>query len=168
MQHRFILIILLSFCFWDGNSQSKDSFKSAINIAAGGIGGYGSLNYEHTFFSKKNYSIAPSAGFSFFRFYDYERKFNPDLLFPIRILGFRKWKSHQAVLGVGQTISSLVQANADFEKIRNNALSGSLILGYRFQKQNSRWTFQINYTPLFEHYKRFRNWGGLSVGYFLK
>lgn len=147
-------------------SQTNDYPKHTIVLDAGGIGGYGSLNYERTFFSKKDIFISFKTGFSLYRFKDFERKLNPDLFFPISFQSGLKYKSHHAIIGVGQTISSLVQASEDFgSKVRNNSLSASFIIGYRFQKNKKPFSFQIAYTPLFEHYDRFRNWGSLSFGY---
>lgn len=161
---KIFFITLFTSLFFIGKSQTEQS----IVLDIGGIASYGSLNYERSFFSKNNYTITGKVGFSFYRFRDYERDLNPDFFIPLSIQAFRNWKSHSAVFGIGQTFSSLVQASRDFKKIRNNGLSGSIILGYRFRKEESRFAFQIAYTPIFEHYERFQNWGGLSISYFLK
>ena len=159
--------MILSFLFFDGKSQTDFPKKNAVVLDLAGIGGYGSLNYQRIFFSKNNFIFSGKFGFSFFRFRDYERKLNPDLLFPFSLQVNKNWKSHSIIFGVGQTVSSIVQASENFDKkIRNNGWSGSLIIGYQFQKMNSPFFFQIAFTPLFEHYERFRNWGGLSIGYF--
>ncbi|MFK8008094.1 MAG: hypothetical protein AB8H03_17175 [Saprospiraceae bacterium] len=159
----FLLSMTLPFAL---KSQINTFPKHTIVLDAGGIGGYGSLNYERCFFSKKDFFISYRAGFSFYRFKDFERKINPDLLFPISIQGGLKYKSHHAILGFGQTISSLVQASRDFKsKIRNTSLSANFTIGYRFQKTGKPFSVQLSYTPLFEHYARFRNWGSLSFGY---
>ena len=165
LKNILLLFLIISFSFVL-KSQTSVFPKHTITLDAGGIGGYGSLNYERTFFSKKNYFISYKTGFSFYRFKDFERKLNPDLLFPTSLQAGLKHKSHHAILGLGQTISSLVQASDDFSsKIRNNSLSANFIIGYRFQKAGKPFSFQISYTPLFEHYDRFRNWGSLSFGY---
>lgn len=150
----------------DKNDISPVLSKNSILLDIGGIGGYGSLNYEYSFFEKKNIILSSRIGFSFFRFKDFERKFNPDLLFPLSIQLRKKWKNHAVLVGVGQTISSIVKTSNDFSrKIRKNRLNGNLSLGYRFQKKSKPFFFQITYTPLFERYERFRHWGGLGVGY---
>lgn len=159
----FLLFMTLTFTL---KSQTTIFPKHTIVLDAGGIGGYGSLNYERTFFSKKDFFISYRVGFSFYRFKDFERKFNPDLFFPINFQAGLKHKSHHAIFGFGQTISSLVQASNNFNsKIRNNSLSANFTIGYRFQKTGKPFSIQLSYTPLFEHYARFRNWGSLSFGY---
>jgi len=159
----FFLIVVFSISL---KSQTNIFPKHTIVLDIGGIGGYGSLNYERTFFSKNDFFISYKAGFSFYRLKDFEREINPDLLFPISLQYHRKFKNHQAVLGVGQTISSIVKASADFaSKIRRNRLSLSGIIGYRYQKDNRPFSIQISYTPIFERYKTFQHWGGISFGY---
>ncbi len=159
----FLLLLALPFAL---KSQTTTFPKHTIVLDAGGIGGYGSLNYERTFFSKKDLFISYRAGFSFYRFKDFERKINPDLFFPLSLQAGLGYKSHHAILGIGQTISSIVQASDNFNsKMRHNSLSANFILGYRFQKTGKPFSVQLSYTPLFEHYARFRNWGSLSFGY---
>jgi len=160
--------IIIFFCLSPLGLKSQEvSFpKHSIILDAGGIGGYGSLNYERTFFSKNDFFISYKAGFSFYRLKDFEREINPDLLFPLSLQYHRKFKSHQAVLGVGQTISSIVKASADFaSKVRRSRLSLSGIIGYRYQKDNRPFSIQISYTPIFERYKTFQHWGEISFGY---
>lgn len=147
-------------------SQTNTFPKHSIVLDAGGIGGYGSLNYERAFLLKKKHLLSYKVGFSFFRFKDFEREINPDLLFPISIQYNRKFKNHRAFLGLGQTISSIVKISSDFSsKVRKNRFSLSSIIGYRFQKDNNPFSIQISYTPILEHYKTFQHWGGISFGY---
>ena len=160
--------LILLFCFLPFILKSQEtSFpKHTIILDAGGIGGYGSLNYEHAFYLKKKHLLSYKVGFSFFRFKDFEREVNPDLLFPISIQYNRRFKNHRAFLGLGQTVSSIVKISSDFSsKVRKNRLSLSYIIGYRFQKDNNPFSIQISYTPIFEHYKKFQHWGGISFGY---
>ncbi|MFK7774231.1 MAG: hypothetical protein AB8F94_18930 [Saprospiraceae bacterium] len=159
----FLLLLTLPFSL---KSQTHKFPKHTIVLDAGGIGGYGSLNYERTFFSKKDFIISYRAGFSFYRFKDFERKINPDLLFPICLQYHQKFKNHQAVLGIGQTISSIVKSSSDFSsKVRRNRLSLNAILGYRYQKDHKPFSIQISYTPIFERYKIFQHWGSIGFGY---
>lgn len=162
----FITLLLVS----NLKSQSLDFPKHTFVFDIGGTGGYGSFNYERNILEKNNYFLSGKIGFSFIRLKDYETEFNPDLLFPITIQVGRRFKNHHAIIGVGQTVASIVQASSDFsKKIRNHSLSGNLVAGYRFQKRGKPLSIQVSYTPLFLQYKRFRHWGGLSIGYsFLK
>lgn len=165
MSYKILLFIILT-SFFEAKGQIYVSPKHSIILDAGGIGGYGSLNYERVFFSKKNYHLSYKAGFSFFRFKDYERELNPDFLIPMSIQIIRRFKNHNAVLGVGNTVSSIVKASSDFSsKIRKTSLSGSLIIGYRFQKINKPFSIQFSYTPIYQQSKRIRHWGSLGFGY---
>ena len=160
------LIFLFSLSPWILKSQDISFPKHTLVLDAGGIGGYGSINYEHAFYLKKEYLLSLKVGFSFFRLKDFERELNPDLLFPISIQYYQKFNHHQAVLGIGQTISSIVKSSSDFSsKVRKNRLSFSYIIGYRYQKDNNPFSIQISYTPVFEQYKTFQHWGGISFGY---
>jgi hypothetical protein len=159
----FFFFLLLPFIL---KSQNNTFLKHSIIIDIGGIGGYGSLNYERIFFSQKDFFLSGKTGLSFYRFKDFERKINPDLLFPINIQGGLRYKSHHAILGIGQTISSIVKASNNFNsKTRRNSMSANLTIAYRFQKKGKPYSVQISYNPLFEHYTRFRNWGSLNFGY---
>ncbi len=165
LKTKYLLFLFLFFFF---QSKSQETFipKHSIILEAGGIGGFGSLNYERLFISKTKYHFSYRVGFSFFRFKDFERKFNPDLLFPISIHFIKKYKNHSIVFGFGQTVSSIVKASSDFSsKVRKTSLNPSVILGYRFQRRNKPFSIQINYTPVFQQGERFRHWGNLGFGY---
>jgi len=160
--------LLFSFLIFFLQSKSQDLFypKYTVVLEAGGIGGLGSLNYERSFFSKNNYQFTYKAGLSFFRFKDYERAINPDVLFPLSIHFIKKYRNHYSVLGIGQTVSSIVRTSSDFSsKIRKTSLSTSFIIGYRFQKDNKPFSIQISYTPVFQQNERFRHWGSIGFGY---
>lgn len=159
----FFIFCLLPF----GLKSQEVSFpKHSIVLEAGGIGGYGSINYERAFYLKEKHLLSYKVGFSIFRFKDFERDLNPDLLFPISIQYNRKFNNHRSFLGVGQTVSSIVKASSDFSsKVRKTRLSLSYIIGYRFQRDNKPFFYQISYTPIFEQYKTFQHWGGISFGY---
>ena len=93
LKNILLLFLIMSFSFVL-KSQTSVFPKHTITIDAGGIGGYGSLNYERTFFSKKDIFISFKTGFSLYRFKDFERKLNPDLLFPTSLQAGLKHKSH--------------------------------------------------------------------------
>lgn len=161
------LVIIFFYLSPIGLKGQEVSFpRRAIILDMGGIGGYGSLNYESTFYLKNKHLFSYRAGLSFFRFKDFERELNPDLLFPFSIQYNLKFNHHQTFLGIGQTISSIVKASSDFStKVRKTRLNLSCIIGYRFQKENKPFFIQISYTPILEHYKAFQHWGGIGFGY---
>jgi len=163
----YFLIFSIFFLFsLNGKCQNTILSKHAVVLDIGGIGAFGSLNYERLLFSKNNNILTGKVGFSFFRFRDFEREVNPDLLFPLSFQYLKRRKSHHAVFGIGQTFTSIVKASRNFNgTVRENKLSGSIVIGYRFQKRDRPFFIQVNYTPIFEFYKRWRHWGGLSLGY---
>ena len=90
-----ILIIFLAFSLL-GNytfGQSSLGKLNEISLEAGGPGGFGSLNYHRYFKNTESLALNGKIGFSFFRFYDFQRKFNPDLLFPFGIELQRKYNN---------------------------------------------------------------------------
>ena len=163
---KIILFFFFLLFFFQSKSQDRFYPKHTFILEAGGIGGYGSLNYERLFLSRDKYQLSYRVGFSFFRFKDFEREFNPDLLIPFSIHFIKRYNSHAIVFGLGQTVSSIVKASSDFSsKVRKTSLNPSFILGYRFQKINKPFSFQINYTPVFQQGERFRHWGSIGFGY---
>ncbi len=162
----FFIFVLFCFSPFGLKSQEISFPKHSIILDAGGIGGYGSINYERAFFLKKKHLISYKVGASIFRFKDFERELNPDLLFPISVQYNRNFKNHRTFLGIGQTISSIVKASSDFStKVRKTRFSLSYIIGWRFQKTNNPFSFQVSYTPILERYTTFQHWGGISFGY---
>lgn len=163
---KIIFFFFFLLFFFQSKSQERFYPKHTVVLEAGGVGGYGSLNYERSFLLRKNHHLAYKVGFSFFRFKDYEREFNPDILLPISIQLVKKFRNHYTILGFGKTISSIVKASPDFSsKIRKTSLSSSFILGYRFQKENKPFSIQISYNPVFQQGERFRYWGSIGFGY---
>ena len=166
----YYLLFLICFLFsLNGKCQNTILSKHAIVLDLGGISAFGSLNYERLLVSKNNNILTGKIGFSIFRFRDFEREVNPDLLFPLSIQYLKRKKSHHAVLGIGQIFSSVVKTSRNFNgTVRENKLSGSIVIGYRFQKRDRPFFIQASYTPIFEFYKTWWHWGGLSLGYNFK
>ena len=161
------LLVLIGFLFsLEGKCQATILSKHSVVLDLGGISAYGSLNYERLLFSKNNNVITGKVGFSSYRLKDFERKFNPDMIFPLSVQYLKKRNNHHAVFGIGQTLSSVVKASRDFSStVRENKLSGSFIVGYRFQKREHPFYIQASYSPILEFYKTWIHWGGISLGY---
>lgn len=163
----YFFLFLIGFLFpLEGKCQTTILSKHSVVLDLGGVSAYGSLNYERFLFSKNNNIITGKIGFSLYRLKDFKREFNPDMIFPLSVQYLKKRNNHHAVFGIGQTLSSVVKASRDFSStVRENKLSGSFILGYRFQKRDQPFYIQANYSPILEFYKTWTHWGGISVGY---
>ena len=166
MKRELLIIIFCTIkflCF-----SQKDSAKvsnHSVYLEIGGVGGYGSLNYEKNIFHKKDVSLALRLGMSAYHLMDYRNKLNPDVLIPI-LINTCYGKNHQVELGLGETISSIVYANnSDYKSKRVFNLSTVFSIGYRYQKNTTGIFYRIAYTPIIELNHSFRNWGGVSVGY---
>lgn len=149
------------------NSQSKkvQQAKNIIYVEMGGTGGLGSINYERIIVQKGLLNIGTRIGMIGYNYFDFTNKFNPDFNFPFSINGFYG-QTHKIEFGVGQTITSINHINTtDYTTQRLTNIHANLTIGYRFQKSEGGIVFGINYNPIFDHYKTFRSWGGVSVGY---
>jgi len=165
----FTLLIFFSFFVKNLQSQNDEFPEHAIILEAAGIGSYGSLNYERNIFEKKSIRFNTSIGLSTLSVIDFYDKFNPDIIIPIKGMILWNWKTHHLVIGIGQTLSSFPRVNSpNFETKRRNTISASALLGYRWQNPKKRFFIQATYSPIWQQYKRFRHWGGLSFGFSLK
>lgn len=156
------LLCLLIFCKLFFVSAQKDSLKTkSVLIEFGGSGGYGSLQFEHKFFSLKKHQLSYRIGFSTYKLIDFEQKFNPDLIFPL-CLSYYFGTKHQVEIGTGLNFVSIPVLES-FEKKRQNSISGHALIAYRIETHKN-WIYKIAFTPLFEKEKTFRPWFGVSFG----
>jgi hypothetical protein len=161
-----IIILLLSFsCKAKSQLDTNYIAQNSIYIEAGGIGGYGSLNYERIIFIKEKLKIGMRIGVSTYNLTDYTIKFNPDIIIPIAINGVYGNK-HKIVVGFGQTVSNIVEANRpNWEPKRKTNLHGNFTIGYRYQKDTGGIMVSCGYTPIIEFYNSYRHWAGILIGY---
>ena len=166
MKRELLIIIFCTLkflCF-----SQKDSAKvsnHSVYLEIGGVGGYGSLNYEKNIFHKKDVSLTLRLGMSAYHLMDYRNKLNPDVLIPL-LINTRYGKNHQVEFGIGETVSSIVYANtSDYKQKRVFKLSTVFSIGYRYQKNTKGIFYRIAYTPIFEFNQYYKNWAGLSCGY---
>jgi len=167
MRYRLCIIILFIFSFNKAFSQDNFIFTpiNSIMLEVGGVGGYGSLNYERVFVRKNDWSFALRTGISTYHLYDYTNSFNPDILIPFSLNIFYG-KKHKVVLGIGQTLANIVYADTkDFEPARKINFHSNFTIGYRYQKNLKGLFFQCSYTPIIELDHSLRHWAGISFGY---
>lgn len=140
-----------------------DSLKiknKAIFIEAGGVGGYGGVHFEQQFtFKKVNFSYR--FGLSTYKVLDFERKFNPEIIFPVTISTYFGQK-HRLEIGIGYTYSNFPTSNLS-SKSRQSAYALHGVLAYRLETQKN-FIYKLAFTPMFEKEKHFRPWFGISIG----
>ncbi|CAH0994650.1 hypothetical protein EMA8858_00762 [Emticicia aquatica] len=173
LKQKAVLLIILYCGFQDksfSQINTEKMVKNLIYLEAFGTGGYGSVNYERVLFHQKNkqypkLNVGLRVGVSTLHLRDFEGKFNPDLIFPVSINAFYG-KIHHLEVGLGQTISNVVQTNTStFTIERKTTLSSNFTVGYRYQKNKRGPIFRLNYSPIISTNKVYNNWFGLSVGY---
>jgi len=87
---------------------STDFIKNNIYAEFGGIGGYGSINYERLIDKKSYFKVFGRIGLSTYNLKDYQNNFNPDIIVPLAMnacLG----NEHNLELGLGPTFSRIVK-----------------------------------------------------------
>lgn len=161
------IIILLLFVNFEAKSQldTNQISQNTLYLEAGGIGGYGSLNYERIIPVKVNLKIGARIGISTYNITDYTTKFNPDIIIPIAINGLYG-NNHKIEFGFGQIMSSIIQTDlSNWKPDRKINLHANFTIGYRYQKDKRGIMFRCSYTPVIEFYKFYRHWAGISIGY---
>ena len=161
------LTLIITFLHAESNSQNDSGrySRDLVYIEFLGAGGLGSLNYERLIWKKKEIDLGVRVGISSIRFRDHELNFNPDIIIPITVNG--TWgKDHKAELGIGQTITNVVQAaSTDGSPERKTDVHLNFNLGYRYKKDKGGLILRFGYTPIIESYREFRHWGGISIGW---
>jgi len=163
----FYIVILLIFINCEVKSQldTNQLAKNVLYLEIGGLGSYGSLNYERVIFTKAKTKIAGRIGVGTYSITDYTFNFNPDFFIPI-VINVLYGNKHKVEAGVGQTISNTVQANhSNWEPERETNLHANFTIGYRYQKDTGGFIFRCSYTPVVKLYKYYRHWAGVSIGY---
>lgn len=135
-----------------------------VFIEFGGVGHFGSLNYEIELVEKSHLKVGARIGLTSINVMDYRRKFNPDVVVPIGptlTIG----STHSFEADLLSIYSSTVYANHLGINQRNNKFSGGAFVGYRYQKDESKFVFRAGYSPIYESFNTFRHWAALSIGY---
>jgi hypothetical protein len=139
--------------------------RNAIFLEAGGLGGYGSINYEKLILHKNLLMSTIRVGISTYHFVDFTNKFNPDIILPVTI-NVMYGEHHKIELGIGNTFSSVVRAGfPTMEPKRTLEFNSLLSIGYRFQKNTGGLIYRCAYTPILEFNDNIRHWLGISFGY---
>lgn len=133
-------------------------------IEVGGVGHFGTVNYEYIFLEKSTYHVGARVGATLLRLRDYNYKLNPDIVFPFGptlTIGH----NHRFEFDLLGIYSSTVYNTIPGNTARNNQFSAGSFLGYRFQPKDGKIVLRAGYTPILESLNRLRHWGGVSIGY---
>jgi len=143
---------------------STDFIKNNIYAEFGGIGGYGSINYERLIDKKSYFKVFGRIGLSTYNLKDYQNNFNPDIIVPLAMnacLG----NEHNLELGLGPTFSRIVKVQEN----QGEWLDFNFNVGYRYQKESGGVLIRCGYTPVLENNNTgsatWRHWAGVSIGY---
>ena len=154
----------------------KKEAKNAFFLDLFGIGGIFGINYERRIFRYKQFAMGIQTGISWYELYDFNNRFNPDLIFPFSFNAYYGYIHHLEV-GAGPTLSLMVKAHpTKFTPARDLLVNGHFTVGYRYQKPDGGFLFRIGYTPVFQVFRishtlfysekrTLRHWGSVSVGY---
>ncbi len=146
-------------------TDSSHVVNRSIYLEIGGIGGYGSINYEQSFFKMKQLTLAARVGITTYHINDFQNKFNPDLLFPLTFK-ISYGKKHKAEIGAGETFTFIVYADeANFKPERKLNTHTHFLIGYRYQPAKRGVMTGIAYTPILEFNRYIKHWAGVSIGY---
>ena len=167
MRNGIFILIILVINIHEVVSQNGTAHiaRNLIYLEAGGVGGYGSVNYERVLYNKERLMFAMRLGISSYHIKDYLNKLNPDILMPLFISGFFGG-NHKIEMALGQTISNIVHADlVNFQPKRITNFSTAFSIGYRYQKNTGGIILRCAYTPIIEFNRNFRHWAGISTGY---
>jgi hypothetical protein len=139
------------------------SISNQVFLEVGGLGVYGSVNYER--FILKNKNVGVRAGLSTYNFVDFNGNFNPDLVLPYGVSYF-KGNRYKLEVGIGQTVTSVVTIDEEsWGPKRTYRVHGNFTIGFRYQKKEKGLIFRCAYSPMIQDYSKYKNWALISIGY---
>lgn len=132
--------------------------RRSVFFEIAGSGGFGSFNYEKTFYKRTNSEFTWRAGISIAPI---DRNNGIGIVFPLMVNGLFGKSSHKLELGVGQGITITTKGSG--------FILGTAAIGYRYQPGSKKWFYRITYTPLISYLVDFQiqHWAGISIGYTL-
>lgn len=164
----FYLAFILSLFINSNAFAQTDSLEISRNVLyveAGGVGGYGSVNYERVLLGQNKFMFTARLGLSSYHIKDFRDKLNPDILIPLAISG-SYGKNHKIELGVGQTLTNIVHFDfTENKQVRKTNLHAFLSIGYRYQKSTGGIFFRFAYNQIFELNEYLNHWAGISFGF---
>lgn len=131
-----------------------------LSIEAGGVGGFGSFNFEKSFYQKEKLNLIFRTGFSVSPF---GSSSGVVLIFPVMIHAVIGQTNHKLDLGIGQAPSATLPVSGVFARMPLN-------IGYKYEPQDKNHYWRVSYTPLVSYLVQFQweHWAGITYGYKLK
>lgn len=185
---RFILLLLISVISF-GNAVFGQIKKNAVTFDLGGSRAFVGVGYDHRFsnavnnfgfnagiglfsISASGYTISDNAEFV------YGESSVSAVLMPIMANGLFGGRNHHFEIGLG-IVPLFHSANADFHLDSNDGyfkgtgigMSGTFLLGYRYQRPQGGFVFKVGFNPMFKlpgidsYISTFAFWPYLSLGY---
>lgn len=150
------LAMFILFCSPGLAQQEKPAQISSFHFELAGTGGLYSLSLERSF-GKKNMFVQP--GVSVFPNNHYTM-----LVIPVMVKKHFGSNKHKLETGIGQGLSFAFGEGLHFFP------RGLLLIGWRYETENSPWIFRVSYTPMLSYLVdwQYQHWGGISIGYRLK
>jgi hypothetical protein len=149
----FLIFFINGSLFASSDSLAK---MRSVHAELAGTGGIYSVFYEQRFCKTK---LLLHTGFSC-----YGTGKRTLFVFPVLVKKTFGNSNHRIETGIGNTITISIRQGF---QIFPRAL---LLLGWRFQKNESPWIFRIAYTPMISYIAdlQYQHWAGISIGYTLK
>jgi hypothetical protein len=164
------LIILFTINASSLSAQQTDSagfkWRNNVQVWVGGHGLIYSFNYERLLLNRTKFKTVVNAGVAYYP----ETTGIMTLWFPVTVSEILSFNKHHLELGIGNvTTTSPVRRNFEGDPAwRDWEYFPCVKLGYRFQKPQGRFLYQIAFTPVIEWTKTFKEiypLAGGSVGY---
>lgn len=137
-------------------AQNSTEKRKSLFFELAGSGGFGSINYESTFFKKPKLEATWRLGLSFTPI---DKNNGVGIIFPIMANALLGENAHKLELGLGQGITITTKGSFFFLT--------TAAIGYRYQSTSKNWFYRATYTPLISYIidRQLQHWGGLSIGY---
>ena len=168
MKFAFLCVFYLFINTSISQTENKSYTKHYLALEAGGMGGYGSLNYILQTPLAQKWDAELRAGLSSYRLKDHYTSFNPNVIIPV---GARLvyGKKHCLSLGLGLIFTSTpTQLASDMVKARQNAFHNGFSVGYRVYSKSRKTHFYVEYSPILEETVRFKQWMCLGFAWKFK
>ena len=155
--------ILILFLVFPVKLEAQDSTRlHSVFAEIGGVGVYGSVNYERIFPLSDKWKLGARVGLSTLKFIDFNGKFNPDLILPLGISAIFG-QTHCAEVGIINVLTGINEFEDDLERTWSS--NGSALIGYRYNAKRNPLYYKCFYSPMLIRYEQIIHWGGLGIGY---
>ncbi|MEZ4956567.1 MAG: hypothetical protein R2825_23620 [Saprospiraceae bacterium] len=127
------------------NAQQSESFyhKNNLQLELGGHGLFYSLNYERILVNDIKMKMTAKVGASYYS----PGSGNIGFWLPFSVNGLLSFDMHHVEFGIGQVLTKDRIGSSQGRSLDSWDMLGSMTLGYRWQKPESRFLFRAVFTP---------------------